>query len=317
MTGMIYFVGNDSEIKIGYSETVSERRPRAVMHGKTSYGFITAILGNKDCEQRIHNDFEKFRIPRAVTNGATEVFLRDGEVGQYVNWLCTQSCSSIELKQAALDRMYEYPNRFPWTYKSNGGLSDGAQLALPGTARTISDKTIREERRHNLLIQLSSESDDYITPPCYTQAAKLVMGGIDLDPASNPASNRFVGAANIFTIADDGLRHDWFGRVWLNPPYGGQQADFVLKAIEEYRSGRVKQVIFCLNAHALETEWFQKLVVLPADGLCITHHRPKFAGGASQKPPEEFCQQAGLSLCTLVPIETDLLRSSPRLDSLF
>jgi hypothetical protein len=27
-------------------------------------------------------------------------------------------------------------------------------------------------------------------------------------------------AKNHFTIEDNGLQKDWFGRVWLNPPYG-------------------------------------------------------------------------------------------------
>ena len=45
------------------------------------------------------------------------------------------------------------------------------------------------------------------------------MGGIDLDPASSDIAQQTVKTTRYYTIVDDGLSHDWSGRVWLNPPY--------------------------------------------------------------------------------------------------
>lgn len=42
----------------------------------------------------------------------------------------------------------------------------------------------------------------------------------DLDPASPHDMDTAVPASTKFTVFDDGLNRTWFGRVWLNPPYG-------------------------------------------------------------------------------------------------
>ena len=57
--------------------------------------------------------------------------------------------------------------------------------------------------------------DEWLTPPAILQA----LGRFDLDPCS-PIARPWATAAQHFTIEDDGLSRAWFGRVWLNPPYG-------------------------------------------------------------------------------------------------
>lgn len=44
------------------------------------------------------------------------------------------------------------------------------------------------------------------------------LGAFDLDPCGNDP-RPWDCAALTFTEADDGLARDWFGRVWLNPPF--------------------------------------------------------------------------------------------------
>jgi hypothetical protein len=58
---------------------------------------------------------------------------------------------------------------------------------------------------------------EWLTPPAILDA----LGGhrsFDLDPAT-PDIQPWPTARHRFTKADDGLSQDWFGRVWLNPPY--------------------------------------------------------------------------------------------------
>src|SRR5262249_7627129 len=62
---------------------------------------------------------------------------------------------------------------------------------------------------------------EWSPPPDLLEAAREVMGGIDLDPASSDRqqAQATVKAARYFTVENSGLEQPWLGRVWLNPPY--------------------------------------------------------------------------------------------------
>lgn len=61
--------------------------------------------------------------------------------------------------------------------------------------------------------------NEWFTPAEYVEAARLVLGEIDLDPATHETAQKWIKATQYFTRADDGLKREWRGRVWLNPPY--------------------------------------------------------------------------------------------------
>lgn len=123
----------------------------------------------------------------------------------------------------------------------------------------------------------SSKTNEWYTPGRYIEAAREVLGGIDLDPASCELANRTVRAARFHTKADNGLCQYWRGRVWLNPPYGKVGNDsaagiWLARLRGEFRAGRVSAGIALVNASTSEA-WFQ-----PAwDGVvCFTDHRIRF-----------------------------------------
>jgi phage N-6-adenine-methyltransferase len=60
----------------------------------------------------------------------------------------------------------------------------------------------------------STRTDEWLTPPELIQQ----LGTFDLDPCS-PNPRPWNTAKNHFTFEDNGLWQQWFGRVWLNPPY--------------------------------------------------------------------------------------------------
>jgi phage N-6-adenine-methyltransferase len=127
---------------------------------------------------------------------------------------------------------------------------------------------------------VSSDSNEWYTPIKYIAAAWDVMGGIDLDPGSCEQANEIVKARVFFTKEDDGLKHDWPGRVWMNPPYGGLTEAFVSRLINQYNKGITKEAIVLVNSHATDTKWFQPLW---DHLLCFTNHRINFIapGGLS------------------------------------
>ncbi|MGI0488881.1 DNA N-6-adenine-methyltransferase [Pantanalinema rosaneae CENA516] len=104
-------------------------------------------------------------------------------------------------------------------------------------------------------VKHSSDSNEWYTPEKFIEMARRVMGKIDLDPASSPVAQGIVQAKHYFTQAEDGMQQNWWGRVWLNPPYGrcsnelniyGATA-WMQKAITEFESGRVDQAILLVR----------------------------------------------------------------------
>jgi len=65
-----------------------------------------------------------------------------------------------------------------------------------------------------------SKTNEHYTPAEYVQAARDVLGLIDLDPASCAVAQQTVKAERFFTKEENGLAHTWVGSVWLNPPGG-------------------------------------------------------------------------------------------------
>lgn len=59
-------------------------------------------------------------------------------------------------------------------------------------------------------------SIEWLTPPEILRA----LGPFELDPCA-PANRPWDMAARHYTLAEDGLHQPWAGRIWLNPPYGG------------------------------------------------------------------------------------------------
>jgi phage N-6-adenine-methyltransferase len=126
----------------------------------------------------------------------------------------------------------------------------------------------------------SSRSNEWYTPREYIEAAREVMGGIDLDPASCEAANRVVQADKYHTVEDNGLKWPWFGRVWLNPPYGktagrSNAGIWLDRLLSEHETGRVSAACILVGANT-DTQWFQPLWDMP---LCFVAGRIAFEGG--------------------------------------
>ena len=73
--------------------------------------------------------------------------------------------------------------------------------------------------------------DEWLTPPEILKA----LGPFYLDPCA-PVKRPWDTAVFHYTIEDDGLNKQWFGRVWCNPPYGLEAAKW-LKKLSEHGCG--------------------------------------------------------------------------------
>lgn len=121
----------------------------------------------------------------------------------------------------------------------------------------------------------NSGNNEWYTPSEYIDAARLVMGEIDLDPASNPIANETVKASTYYTVDDNGLDQQWTGRVWMNPPYAKGLIDrFSSKLRDHYIQNDIKEAIVLVN-NATETEWFQDLISV-ASAVVFPRSRVRF-----------------------------------------
>lgn len=113
---------------------------------------------------------------------------------------------------------------------------------------------------------------DWWTPPEVFEKLGLEF---DLDPASPEGGVPWLPTKYYYTKEHNGLEKNWFGNVWLNPPYGRFTGDWLDKFIEH---GRGIALVFART----ETIWFHKYA-LQADSLLFTKGRFKFAKNGVQK----------------------------------
>ena len=108
---------------------------------------------------------------------------------------------------------------------------------------------------------IQNRDDECCTRRKDITAAREVMGSIDLDPASCAKANSIVRATHFFELPQDGMKENWEGNIFCNPPYskiGGksQVRLWFEKLINEYEQGLVKQGILLANV-ATATSYFQ------------------------------------------------------------
>lgn len=108
-------------------------------------------------------------------------------------------------------------------------------------------------------------NDEWLTPPEIIAA----LGPFDLDPCA-PVIRPWDMAATHFTEEDDGLKMDWFGRTWLNPPYNRDVITYWLQKMADHANG--VSLIFART----ETAAFQHYVLKYASSMLLIEGRLTF-----------------------------------------
>lgn len=110
----------------------------------------------------------------------------------------------------------------------------------------------------------AADTDVWLTPPYLLKP----LGRFDLDPCA-PMTRPWDTATVHYTKADNGLTKPWFGRVWLNPPYGAESVKWV-KRLANHGTGTA--LIFART----ETGLFFEHVWSAARALLFLRGRVKF-----------------------------------------
>lgn len=75
-------------------------------------------------------------------------------------------------------------------------------------------------------------TDEWYTPPAIISA----LGAFDLDPCA-PVIPLYRTATVMYDKNSDGLSKEWFGRIWLNPPYSRPLISQFIKKMADHNNG--------------------------------------------------------------------------------
>lgn len=116
-------------------------------------------------------------------------------------------------------------------------------------------------------------TSEWWTPPHVFEALGLRF---DLDPCAPPVPNApWIPAERRYT--SEGLERRWFGRVWLNPPYGKEAGAWVRRLAEH---GEGVALVFSRT----DVAWWHAAVPA-AEAVCFIQGRLTFIAGAGQSAP--------------------------------
>jgi phage N-6-adenine-methyltransferase len=121
----------------------------------------------------------------------------------------------------------------------------------------------------------NSGDNEWYTPQEYIDSARIVMGEIDVDPASSIIANKIIKAKKYYTIETNGLEKKWIGKIWMNPPYAQPHIkNFSEKLLIEIENKNCLEAIVLVN-NATDTDWFQNMA-MKCQSICFTRRRVRF-----------------------------------------
>lgn len=101
-------------------------------------------------------------------------------------------------------------------------------------------------------VHFSSETDLWATPQDFFDKQNAIYN-FTLDVCANDENAK---CKKYFTKDDDGLKKDWVGNCWMNPPYGREIKQWMKKAYDEHiKHG---SIIVCLVPARTDTVWWHE-----------------------------------------------------------
>ncbi len=113
----------------------------------------------------------------------------------------------------------------------------------------ISKRALKATR---LGVHFSSLTNEWATPQLLFNELDAIFGGFTLDPC---ATRENAKCSRFFTLAENGLKQPWMGKVFMNPPYGREIGKWVGKAWEESLCGAL---VVCLLPARVDTRWWHQ-----------------------------------------------------------
>ena len=124
----------------------------------------------------------------------------------------------------------------------------------------------------------SSDSGEWETPQELFDKINAEFGPFRLDVCATAKNTK---CREFFSKHDNGLEKTWWGKCWMNPPYGRQIGQWMKKAFDE--SKRFKgPIVVCLVPARTDTAWWHDYAM--NGSIRLLRGRIKFVGAKSGAP---------------------------------
>ncbi len=275
-SGWVYFMASrdGARIKVGYTKNLAARlrqNERRVLGG-IPLVLLAAVVGTKTHEKSVQRYFQD-----GLLESEGEWFGRHEPLVGYINWLRQQWWTTLDLAEP-IDEAVEWDRWLP--------LPDRVIDPPP-------DDPTRMIQLHRVLhgdlagtpwdtlATPEPIAEDYYTPVHLVAAAYKAMGGIDLDPASHWRANREFRISTFYHLHRSAFDNPWFGRVWLNPPYG-DNAPWFARIAEFWDKGEIDQLCMLSPVWAFATKIARPIIDRSA-AMLLLHPTPTFWGNPNRK----------------------------------
>ena len=123
---------------------------------------------------------------------------------------------------------------------------------------------------------LSSNTDKWATPQKFFDDCNAKYGPFDIDVCADAENAK---CSVYFDKEVDGLKQEWVGKCWMNPPYGREIGKWMKKAYESAGSGTI---VVCLVPARTDTRWWHDYAI--KGQITFIKGRLKFGGSKNSAP---------------------------------
>lgn len=276
---------NDITTRIDYLPATVTELSKFVLVGREKLNAVRAEIRAIDkvgLAQEVHE--QKLREAQDIADAVLDAEVRIGELmanvpkakgGQPYHEKSTTDSSVVSRQPTKTEVIREagftpkQVERFQ-TMAAHPEVVEQAKAEAREEGRIVTRESVLKEIKKPH-VTINSHDDEWYTPEQYIEAAREVMGSIDLDPASNDFANETVKASVYYDEARNGLEQEWWGNIWLNPPYSSA---LIQQFAEKLADSLFRQAIVLVN-NATETSWFRTLIE-NADAVVFPTGRIKY-----------------------------------------
>ena len=269
--GFIYFHGTEDGllVKIGYTKDLAMRRRQNEQRfvDDKKLVLLAAVIGTRTHEAAVLRFFETDCV-----DGQREWFNASQSLVEYILWLRQQWWVTLD-EADTIGEPVEYTHWQP---------QESRRVPLPkADPRYLIqlDRVFHGDLAGTAWDRLGTPEpigEDYYSPAELVSAAKQAMGGIDLDPASHWRANRVFRIPLYYNLHRSAFDNPWFGRVWLNPPYG-DNAPWFERIVQFWDRGEINQLCMISPVWSFTTQ-----IAIPlldrAAAMLLLIPAPKFWG---------------------------------------